>query len=271
MERVLITLTVSESKRLIARGIIEHPEVQRALNQGTVIIAGGTTNGYILEELTGENIDKELYTAGVTCEGKICVTSSEDRLPPAVFKNGQKTEKNWNEALKDFSGDDVFIKGANALDLEGNAGILMGSPTGGTIGAALPIVTARGSSLIMPVGLEKLIPSVPEAASLMGIESLSQGMGMKVGMLSVSFGEVFTELEAIEMLCGVEAISAAAGGIGGSEGSQTLLLLGNKEEIDDALKVVENIKGEPPLPGEKRQCPCANECLFPDKPGKKRS
>ena len=49
-------LTVSESKRLIAKGVAASEVLQTALENGTVAVAKGTTNSYIVEELLGEEI-----------------------------------------------------------------------------------------------------------------------------------------------------------------------------------------------------------------------
>ncbi len=263
MKRSLITLTVSEGKRLIAKGVAKLPSVQQALKEGTIIIAGGTTNGYIAEELTGARIDKERYTAGVICQGRICVTPPEERIKPLVLKKGQVIDSDWQTALHDFTHKDVFIKGGNALDPAGNVGVLMANREGGTIGKALPVVAARGSQLILPVGLEKLIPSVPLAAASLGIDALDEGMGLKAGLMIVSYGQVITEIEALLLLGGPEkVIPVAAGGIGGSEGSLTLLLQGKKEAVDLAYSIAASVKGEPPLPGNKRACPCRQPCLL---------
>ena len=49
-------LTVSESKRLIAKGISANKEVKDRLENGIVIITLGTTNTYLAEELAGMDI-----------------------------------------------------------------------------------------------------------------------------------------------------------------------------------------------------------------------
>lgn len=263
MKRALVTLTVSESKRLIARSVVSLPEIQKAREKGYIIVAGGTTNGYVVEELIGEKIAKEKYTAGIICGGRACITPEETRIAPVVLKDGKMVTEDWTEAVNRFGRDDVFIKGASAIDFDGVAGVLMASPAGGTIGKALPIVSARGSHLIIPVGLEKLIPSVPEAANLMGIDVLEQGIGKKVGLMCVDYGELITEIEALEILAGVDVIPAAAGGVGGTEGGQTLILIGDDEELEDALEIVKGIKGEPPLLDNKAACPCSSPCMQP--------
>ncbi|NLF17032.1 MAG: hypothetical protein GX595_07220, partial [Lentisphaerae bacterium] len=55
---LVVSLTVSESKRLIARGVAQCDAVQRARDRGVIAIGSGTTNAYVIEELTGSPIDK---------------------------------------------------------------------------------------------------------------------------------------------------------------------------------------------------------------------
>ena len=60
-------------------------------------------------------------------------------------------------------------------------------------------------------------------------------------------GLVFTEIEALQTLTGVSVLHVASGGIGGAEGSVRLLLRGSNQQVEDALKVIESIQGEPPF------------------------
>ncbi|KYK36306.1 MAG: hypothetical protein AYK18_11850 [Theionarchaea archaeon DG-70] len=55
-----IILTPWESRRLIAKAVVQLPEVQNALARGIVCIARGTTTSFIVEEITGD-IKKEQY------------------------------------------------------------------------------------------------------------------------------------------------------------------------------------------------------------------
>jgi hypothetical protein len=61
------------------------------------------------------------------------------------------------------------------------------------------------------------------------------------------FGTVITEVEALRLLAGVEAIPIAAGGIGGAEGSIVLLLKGTESEVRKAIGLIERTKGETPV------------------------
>ncbi|HDN67541.1 MAG TPA: hypothetical protein ENF86_01135, partial [Firmicutes bacterium] len=64
--KIETVLTVAESKRLIAKGVKELEVVKRALRDGMVTVAMGTTNTYVAEELSGQRIAKFSYTTGLT-------------------------------------------------------------------------------------------------------------------------------------------------------------------------------------------------------------
>ncbi|HID87971.1 MAG TPA: hypothetical protein EYP55_11450, partial [Anaerolineae bacterium] len=189
----VFALTPSESKRLIARAVAALPEVQRAMERGQIIIANGTTNAFVAEELLGVPVPKVRFAAGVISEGVLVVRRSEERLPPYVLRDGEPVDLPMREALLEFEADDVFIKGANAVDPQGNVGILMSHDRGGTIGMALGIVVARGAHLIAPVGLEKLIPSVPEASRHCGQLRQKYHLGNPVGLMPLVNARVITE------------------------------------------------------------------------------
>jgi hypothetical protein len=99
----------------------------------------------------------------------------------------------------------------------------------------------------MPVGLEKLIPSVEQAARVTGIFRFKYSTGLPVGLVPVPNALVVTEVQAFRMLVGVDAIPVAAGGIAGSEGTAVLSLEGDEAQIEQALALVKSIKGEAPV------------------------
>lgn len=245
----MVVLNPSESRRLLAKATVIVPEVQKAFREGILIIARGITNAFISEELFGISVKpKAAQSVGMVCNG---MTNSHAGPPPCswhVVKKGKVVENaNSNVEILDFGPDDVFIKGANAIDYEGNAGIYISSPRAGTIGMAWPILTPRGSALIMPVGLEKLIPSVIEASRHTGIHHFTYSTGVPVKLVPIVFGHVITEIQAFGLLAGVKAYPIGAGGIGGSEGSVHLSLEGDEESLEKAFEVVKSIKGEPPV------------------------
>jgi hypothetical protein len=144
-----------------------------------------------------------------------------------------------------FGAGDVFIKGANAVDPHGNAAVLTGNNTGGTCGGHMGVLWARGASVVVPVGLEKLVPSVIDASRVGGTDRLKYSTGLKVGVWPIVNATVVTEIQAFQVLCGVKATHVASGGIGGGEGSVVMVLEGKDEAVADAFALVESIKGEP--------------------------
>ncbi len=262
--KAIFTLTSSESKRLIAKGVVCLPEVQNALKEGYLYIAGGTTNAFIAEELTGQKIStKGDYTAGVVIKGVNCVTDPDVRMQPIVLKDGEPVEMTMPQLLEAFSGKDVFIKGGNAIDVEGNVGVMVGDSWGGTIGRSMGRLIALGANLILPVGLEKMVPSVIDAANFAGIDTVDYTLGMKVGLVPVSYGSVFTEIQALEMLADLDdVVQISSGGIGGSEGAVTLGIEGEEATVKDLMKLIKKIKGEPQVVGTKRKCNKCGSCHF---------
>jgi hypothetical protein len=258
--RAVFTLTSAESKRLIAKGVLKLPEVQNALRNGKIIIAGGITNAYVAEELLGIEIkEKYRYTAGLVTQGGFqCITSENERINPYVIEKGKLVEKPWVEALNEFTAQDVFIKGANAIDAQGNAGVMVSSPSAGTIGRALGIVGSRGAHLVVPVGLEKMVPSVIAASKAAGIGRMDLSLGKAVGLIPIVNGKVITELTALELMFQVEATCISCGGVGGSEGAASLVIDG--ERALEATSLIKKIKGEPAVKATKQNCACAEAC-----------
>ena len=248
-EHALIVLTPAESKRLIAKAVAALPEVKRALKKGMVIIANGTTTAFVAEEILGISIEPKVnYALGLISEGELNTNASENKLRPYVLRDGKPVDMALPEALQEFTADDVFIKGANAVDVQGNAGILAVNLAGGTIGNAWPIVMARGSHLIVPVGLEKLIPSVIEASQACSIFRFKYSTGVPATLIPLVAAKVVTEIQAFQMLGKVKATHVASGGVGGAEGSVVLSLEGKPEDLEQAFELVKSIKGEPPVP-----------------------
>ena len=249
LKRGIVVLTPSESKRLLAKAVAALPEVKNALKNGNIIIALGTTDAYCAEELTGEKLDKQKYVAGYIYKGLLSVLDSQKRILAYTLVKGKRSELQAEALLKEFGADDVYIKGGSAVDPEGNAGVLAAGEAGGTIGGAWPVTSARGSYLIMPVGLEKLIPSVTRAFWKCGQKRIDRFMGkVPLALIPVTTGLVVTEIEAIEVLTGAVATHIASGGIGGSEGAVVLQIEGDQKTFDEAFALVESIKGEPSLP-----------------------
>ncbi len=240
-------LTVPESKRLIARALKRHPAVITALNQGIVAIAKGTTNSYVVEELTGEGIHKPHYCTGVTKPSRGAEQAeTANKLPDLVLRRGERQHGvAATEIVSEMGPGDVFIKGANAINYERRqAGILIGHPTGGTIGAVIGTVVARRATLLIPVGLEKNIPGDIHEIHRDLTRVGSDGSGPTLWPVD---GTIFTEIEAVQLLSGARAALIGAGGIAGAEGSVRLSVWGAADEVNRAENAISDILGEPPF------------------------
>jgi hypothetical protein len=245
----MVVLNASESRRLLAKATAALPEVQNAWKKGTIIIARGITTGYVTEELLHISVEpKGGQTIGLVCNG---IANANSGPPPStlhVIRRGEPLEGvDSNVEILSFGPDDVFIKGANAVDREGIAGVYSSSVKGGTIGMAWPIVTPRGSHLIIPVGLEKMVGSVMEAAQRTGIYRFKYSTGLPVKLVPVPLAQVVTEIQAFSILAGVRAYHIGSGGVGGSEGSVHFSLEGDEKNVEKAFELVKSIKGEPPV------------------------
>jgi hypothetical protein len=261
--KALVTLTPAEAKRLVARAVAAHPKVREALRSGIVAISLGSTNAYVVEELLGERLEKGRYLAGFTDALGTCVVPPEARVGDVVIERGRRVEESVSSAVKRMKAGDVLIKGANAIDARGIAGIMLASDVGGTIAEVYGIAKARGIDIIVPVTLEKFIPgSIEEVSREAGIQVTSMSTGIPVGLFPVA-GEVVTEIEAFRLLFGVEALPLGAGGLGGGEGSVTLLLKGSREEVERAFRAVEGIKGEPPVKPARGSCAACSYAQCP--------
>ncbi|MEM3564299.1 MAG: hypothetical protein QXS27_02055 [Candidatus Jordarchaeaceae archaeon] len=252
--RAQVSLTPTESKKLIGKATVKLDAVQKALSKGTIIIHPSTTTSFIMEELGKK-------THGVACGVIIprgtcfALEAIEDfnlaegivapeLFMPWVLKNGEMLNKvTYKKALSEIGPDDVYIKTGNALDPQGNVGVLIGSRAGGTVGVAYMVCRARGTHIILPIGLEKLIPiPVREASREAGIERMDYSMGLPVGLFPID-GTVITEVEAIKILTGATAIPISAGGIMGAEGAVTLIIKGDEKSVREAIQIVEEVKG----------------------------
>ncbi len=250
-----VPLTVSACKRLIAKGIIRHPDIQKAINHHTIVIIAGTTNGYIVEEMLkylgyDESFPKNRFFRGVTLPPWFQQTEmgrlpDESKFPgDIVLVKGQWIRgKNIFDVVSQLSQSDVVLKGANALDMANRrAGIFVAHPQGGTIGVTIQAVIGRRVKLIIPVGLEKRIHGNLDSIALK-INS-AQSTGPRFFPVP---GEVFTEIDAIKLLTGADAELIGGGGVGGAEGAIWLAITGTEEQESHANELIQDIQNEPPF------------------------
>lgn len=247
-----IVLTTTESKKLIAKAVMQMKEVQDALKDGIVVIHPSSTTVFIFQEITGQWPD-DVWVFGMVAPEGLCrsktavenIQSSGGARKQWVFKNGVlQGAVELNDVLSEMGETDVFIKGCNALDSRGNTAILTSNPVlGGTFGKVLQVQKDRNFKIIIPVGLEKLVPmSVPEMCSKLGTEKAVNGIGLLCGVYHVS-GKKVDERDAFSILCGVDAVIASCGGIVGAEGAVTAYIQATEEKTAKLLSVVQLIKG----------------------------
>lgn len=241
-----MVLTVSESKRLIGKAVAQMPIVKEALKNGMVIIAKGTTTTYVAEEILGKKIEH-----GAFVYGRVYPAKGGKRLKPVksisevvLIKGKPQKDLTLAEAVKKLKPGDVVIKGANALDYDNKvAGGIIGGPPSGTTGTFMPYLVGAKAHLVIPVGLEKQVAgSVVDIVKKMRepVESLNN-----VYSMFLFTGQIVTEIEALKILADVSTFQAAAGGIGGAEGSVRLVCRGPRKQVEKALKIANEIQGEP--------------------------
>ena len=241
-------LTVSEGKRLIGKAVAEMPIVKQALKDGMVIITKGTTNTYVAEEILGAKIEHGAFVYGRVYpqRGGKSLKPTKSMREVVLVKGELAEDLSLADAVKKLKPGDVVIKGANVLDYSNRtAGVLIGSPTSGTSGTIMPYVIARKAQLVIPVGLEKQAAgNVADITNKMRepVESLNN-----VPSMFLLTGHIVTEIEALKILADVTAFQAAAGGIGGAEGSVWLIFRGPREKVKTAMTLLDKVQGEPPF------------------------
>lgn len=240
--KIQITLTVPEAKRIIAKGIASKPEVKNALQHGNILLKGGTTVSALCEELTGH----PLRIGGrITPKGTMNALHKKGGAHCLLINKSEA--KNVDETVEDVTSilkkDDVIIVGANALDVHGSAAMMAAAPLGSHPGKAISGFMSQGTKVIVAVGLEKLIVgNIRDAVMACGRESIDRSFGSAIGLIPI-FGEVVTELEAIELLANVKATMIGAGGILGAEGATTSVVEGPDDEVKRVFQIVSEIKG----------------------------
>lgn len=241
------SLTVAESKRLIAKGIAADERVQEAMEEGMVAVGKGSTNAYVVEELLGHDIEKARYVLGRTLpEGDGSLEKLFSRtLPDVVFDHGRPVEgMTIAQAVEAMKPGDVVLKGANALDYPNRtAAVLIGHPQGGTMGAILGSVFGKGLHLLVPVGLEKQLAMPLREAMGAAPPALCSELGLP--RLWPIPGTVFTEIEACQAFGEVDVQQIGAGGLCGAEGAVWLLVQGLEDAVGAVREVVQQVKGEP--------------------------
>ncbi len=238
-----ITLTVHEAKRIIAKGIAMLPVIQEAMQSGKILLKGGTTVSAICEELVGKKL---------RISGRIVPSGTKTSLLPltgfhsALVQDGalRDVDDCLEETVENLSAEDVVILGANAIDPFGNAAMMYGASLGGKPGRILSALMSEMKNIIIAAGLEKLVPGpLPQIIQQFGRKNIDRSIGMAVGLVPLA-GRIITEQEAIPLLSHVTCSVIGKGGIFGAEGATTMIIEGEREEVEKVFDVVCSIKGQ---------------------------
>ena len=229
-----VRLTVSESKRLIAKGISMNKEVRERLENGMVIITLGTTNTYIAEELAGLDAPRGSFVTG-----RIFPSSKEDfakdmeRRSEIVLLKGKPVDMSYEQALAKMHPEDIVFKGANMVNY------------------ANRYKDVGKGKWIVPVGLEK-----ETSQDLFEVQKITDGKtqrGRGTVRLSVTQGNIYTEIEAVKELADVDVFVTAKGGVDGAEGGVSLLVCGKWDEVSKVENLVKQLAGEPPFVNSEKE------------------
>jgi len=238
-------LTPAMGKRLIAKAMAIHEEVRGACEHGTLAIIAGSTNGYVAQEVlaslgVGVRFERQGFHRGLTvAPGR--KPAPDPFFGDVVIRNGEWVRgQTIYDVVEELREGDVVLKGANAFDQRGQPAVQIGHPQGGTILEAVRAVIGRRARLLVPVGLEKRVfGDVYELALRCNAPG---GRGVRLFPFP---GQVFTEIDAIRLLTGAEALQFAAGGICGAEGSVWLGVEGYDDQLDLCARLVRELEDEP--------------------------
>lgn len=243
-----VNLTVSEGKRLIAKGIMAMPSVKEKLQKGMVIVTKGTTNTYIAEEVLNMSIEHGSFVIGhFAPEGQTPVNADKKLMQEVILKDGKLLDITYDEALKMLEPGDIVMKGGNLLNYSmKQAAVCIGAPNGGTTYKLLPYVGEGKAELIIPIGLEK-----ETTANLEEVEEALNAGNERLNSVPKLYlfrtGMVFTEIEAIRQFADVKVFPYGVGGVVGREGGVSLVVAGKESEVNKVLELVKTIQGERPF------------------------
>ncbi|MEM2211191.1 MAG: hypothetical protein QW372_00720 [Nitrososphaerales archaeon] len=265
MARALITLTPTQSKKLMAMAILKMDIVKNALKDGMLVLHPSSSTYFIIKEALGIEPPTNFWVSGIIVEKGLCVEIGS--LLPSKFsskdtstfrtKDPGEFDRTWlikggkleigmklKSILEMMNEKCVYIKGVNALDPQGKVGVLIGNVAGwGTIGLVNEWMKKNHFKVIYIAGFEKLIPtSLEEAAKIAKERDYLYCMGLPCRLFICEGGEVLTETKAIEILSKCKATVISAGGLSGAEGSVVMVIEGDEESLKNAMKYIKRAK-----------------------------
>ena len=238
-----IYLTPAEGKRLIAKGLASDERVLKAAREHTLVIIGGTTNGYAAEEILKAlglgTFDRSGFFRGIFKGPQAAKLSSV--VGDIMIRKGELiTGRVIDDIEPELEEGDMILKGGNALYLKDRqVGVVIGNARYGTLDHIGRAYFGRRVAVIAPIGLEKRV-ELP-ITELMKFVNAPDCTGTR---LALSPGEPYTETDALSV-CGVRTILLSSGGVAGFEGSVLLVIEGTEDQIKAAEELIKSVKGEP--------------------------
>ena len=222
----LIVLSQKQAKLLVAQA------VARKLKATTkrVYISYGSTNQMILEAL---GIDKQNYFNGYIDDN---LEANKDRPELFILNN---TDEDFTGSI---NANDIIIKGANALSYENGkyrAAVAVASQNGGTYANVVIKASCVGAQVIIPITHEKLVPQL--LSGKYNQNSFDYVEGLPVALIEYTYGEVYTEINALKDTYDLDAQIYLAGGIFTNNRSLTFVVEGNESTIDKLNKWKEGV------------------------------
>jgi hypothetical protein len=253
-----VVLTPTESKRLLSKAVLGLDEVKQALAEGILIIHPSSTTIFMLEELGFKLPDKGIWVCGHISPKGLCISrkmidavletpeyGAEQYPFDLIIRKGKLLpfeQSALGPVLNDMNSRDVYVKSVNAVDPEGNLGMLLAArSTGGSIGLVIRKQKEKKFKMIIPVGLEKRIPIPLQQAQKAAVRT-SKAQGIPCGLWQLR-GTLITEIEAFRRMFDVEAIPVSAGGLEGAEGSIVWVLKGKDQNVEKAYRLCQQIHG----------------------------
>ena len=244
MKGLTFVLTVDMGKRLIAKGLMAEPEVQRVLKDGRLLIIAGTTNLHVAQEalrVIGDETDVDWsgFHRGVTVAAGTKIQTGSAVFDLLIDHGKASFCQTVFDVAPTLTSSDMIMKGANALYMpSGEAGVVIGHPHGGTL---MPIIAAsvgRRVPVLLPVGLEKRVSRPIAELAKIADDPCIDGV-----RLCPAPGRAYTELDALRTLTGADdAELIAAGGILGAEGGVYLSVRGSEESIGRTRELLAQLR-----------------------------
>ena len=254
------TLWGAQCQWLIARCVLDSSLLVPYFSQGKILFKGSSSVSCLTTLLAGTPMR---ICGRITKNGMKRAKEEGQGAHFLLYEHGEirNVDSCLEQTLQAMGPGDLFVTGANALDAFGHAALLIGSSGGGGYGACMPFLYTEGIRTLILTSVMKFVPG---DLSLLNAQIIRKKCDFSYGMacsLVPIPGEVLTETQAIELYAHVNAQVFAKGGFSGAEASVAIQIEGEREEVEKALHLVEQIKSLPSQPPV--DADSLTECAYP--------